>query len=503
MNAKKFDRNYQKNKDKFYNYIKNIKKNNPWNLYTIINSTLIANSYASSFPQNYFSNKLKYQNQYFLFAKNILKFYIKNIFLLISYLVSFFFFKIYFKKKRDNKPETIIDTFGLVDKVNFSGAFSENYLIGIYKQFEKYNINYALLLRLYGVEKNPFKLIKFFKIINKDKKDFIFDYEFLKFIDFIRLLSMILKYPFKVLNLKQKEDTKIAKIFNNSLVEDFKYFSFYSLTRYVLGEKLSKIMSIKTIYSWSEFQVIERSFNYAIRKNCNHIELVGLQFYINYDTNYASHPNDIDYEMLSSPHKILVNGKFYLRSTKKIKYKIGVSLRYKNLFKFKGVKEQKNILVLGSYNEIDTKFMLNCLKNFEKIIFKNHPVINIKNLGNLPNNTVVSYQTIKKLFEKAKIVITTSATGTAIEAASCGIPVIIIASQNNLRANAFTEKGKGKIWDIAFNKDEIHGIFVKLIDFKTNNKREMLYLSNWYKQNFFSEPTEKNIIKVFKLDKKD
>ena len=118
---------------------------------------------------------------------------------------------------------------------------------------------------------------------------------------------MILKYPFKILNIKQKEENDIARIFNNSLIEDFKYFSFDSLTRYLLGKNLSKIKSIRIIYSWSEFQVIERSFNYAIRKNCNHIELVGLQFYINYDTYFSSRPDDIDYDMLSSPHKILVN----------------------------------------------------------------------------------------------------------------------------------------------------------------------------------------------------
>ena len=98
----------------------------------------------------------------------------------------------------------------------------------------------------------------------------------------------------------------------------FKYFSFDSLTRYLLGKNLSKIKSIRIIYSWSEFQVIERSFNYAIRKNCNHIKLVGLQFYINYDTYFSSRPDDIDYDMLSSPHKILVNGKYYLRNKKNV-----------------------------------------------------------------------------------------------------------------------------------------------------------------------------------------
>ena len=99
MNPKEFDQYFQKNKDTFHNYINNIKKKIPWNLYSIINSTLIKNPYASSFPQNYFSNKLKFQNKYFLLIKNVFKLYLKNIYLLISYFIAFIFYKLYFKKK--------------------------------------------------------------------------------------------------------------------------------------------------------------------------------------------------------------------------------------------------------------------------------------------------------------------------------------------------------------------------------------------------------------------
>ena len=64
--------------------------------------------------------------------------------------------------------------------------------------------NFSILPRLYPVSKNPFKLIKFFKIINNDKRDFFFEFEILSLIDFIILFIMIAKYPFKALSLKQK-----------------------------------------------------------------------------------------------------------------------------------------------------------------------------------------------------------------------------------------------------------------------------------------------------------
>ena len=180
----------------------------------------------------------------------------------LCYLVTFIFYKLSFRKKRKINLETIIDVFGLVEKTNEHKNFNENYLIGMYQFFEKYNKNYAILIRPYP-SNNPIKLRKFFKTINNDTRDFVFEYEFLGLLDFLGLFSMIIVYPFKTLNLIQNEKNDIDKIFNNSLIEDLKYFSFNSLARYILGEKLSKITSIKKIYSWCEFQVIERSFNYS------------------------------------------------------------------------------------------------------------------------------------------------------------------------------------------------------------------------------------------------
>ena len=498
MTAKEINQRYHQKKKIFHNYVDNIKKNTKWNLSTIINPTLIKNPYASSFPKNYFLNVLKNYNENILFIKNTLKFYFKNIFLLLNYLISFFLYKLFYKKKRKNSLKTIIDVFGLVDKVNQNSEFSENYLNEIYDVFEKFNKDYAILLRPYEVDKNPFKLRQFFQIISEDKRDFIFEYEFLKLLDFVKLLVMIIKYPFQVLHLKQKQRSNIDRIFNNSLINDIRYFSFTSLTRYILGKNLSKIRSIKKIFSWSEFQVIERSFNYAIRKNCNHIELIGLQFFINYETYLNAYVDDVDYDMLTSPHRMLVNSKHYIIDREKIKYGVGVSLRYKNLFNFKGIKDEKNILLLGSYIESDTKYMLNSVNKFNDIIFKNHPAVNIKNFGKLPQNITLSDENIYKLFENTKLVIAT-ASGTALEAVSCGVSVIIMASQDNLTANPLTEKGKGKIWDIAFNINEVNSIYKKLNNYRADNRSEIAKIANWYKENFFEEPTEKNIIKVFDL----
>jgi len=500
MNPKKLEENYQKKKNSFHEYIDKIKRNGKWDIYAIINPTLVKNPYASEFPKNYFLAETKNKNRVLRFIKQSVKFYAKNFYLLFSYLIAIILYKLYYKKKGHNDIKIIIDTFGLADKANKEGKFSENYLTGIYEIFKKYGTDYTILLRLYQVGKNPFKLKQFFKIINEDKRDFVFEYEFLKCKDFFTLTSFIFLYPFKILRLLQKEATSEDEIFNNALIADMNYFNFESLTRYVLGKNIAKIDSIQKVFSWSEFQVIERSFNYAIRKNNQNIELIGLQFYLNYEVYFNAFVDDLDYNLLSAPHKVLVNGKYYIKNRKKVKYDVGVSLRYKNIFDFEGIKEEENILLLGSYLENDTKYMLESVKDFKNVIFKNHPAVDIAKLGEIFKNITVSNENIYKLFENAKLVIGT-ASGTCVEAVSCGVSVIVMASQDNLTANPLVEMGKGKIWDIAFDEEDVKRVYNKLLKYRQNNKAEIQEIACWYKDNFFVEPTEENIVKAFDLDK--
>lgn len=500
MNSRELNESYLQHKQKFQNYINVIKKSSPWDIYTIVNATLIKNPYTTVFPLRFFKKELKNNNLIFSFCKNIGLFYIKNIYLYLSFFIAFILYKIYYKKQRKNELKTIIDIFGLVDKTNKDGVFSEHYLTGIYDVFEKYNQQYTILLRLYGLGRNPFKLIKFLKIIREDKRDIIFEYEFLNFNDFLDLFILCVLYPFKTLRLIQKERIEQDKIFNESIIEDIRYFNLDSLNRYILGKNLSRIQSIEKIYSWSEFQVIERSFNYGVRKNNNDIKLIACQFYLNYESYFNTYIDDLDYDMLASPHEVLVNGQYYVLDRDKVKYARGVSLRYKNIFHFQGVIEEKNILLLGSYMEKDTQYMLESVKDFKNVIFKNHPAVDISIFGKLSTNIAISNENIYELFKNTKLVIGT-ASGTAVEAVACGISVIIIASQDNLTVNPLVEHGKGEIWDIAFSKDDVPTLYNKLLNYRKNNIEKIKSISLWYKENFFIEPTEEKIVKLFKLDK--
>jgi len=500
MSAKQLHENYERKKYIFQEYIDDIKRRAKVDFYTIINTTLIKNPYISQFPKKFFLEEFGEKNLFYQFLKSTFNFYTKAFYSFISYLVSFILFKIYYKNSKfESQDFLLIDIFFLVDKIIKESEFKENYFVGLYDILDKHNKNYLFLPRLYGINKNPFKLIEFFKIINQDRRNFLFEFELLSLKDFLSMLFFILLYPFKTLRLLQSGKSNLESLFNSELLKEIESTAFDSFSRYILGKNVAKLSSVDKIYSWSEFQAVERSFNYGVRSNNTHIKLFGCQFYLNYETYLNNYVDDIDFEQKTSFHDVLVNGDYYILDREKIKYKKGVSLRYKDVFSFSKTGTGKNILLLGSYVEKETRNMLYSVSSFENVFFKNHPIVDINRFKKLSSNITVVNDNIYKLFENSELVIGT-ASGTSVEAVACGISVIIIASQENLTANPLVEYGKGKIWDIAFSKDDVKKVYNDLIEYRNNNKKEIKEIASWYRDNFFIEPTEENIIKAFELE---
>jgi len=500
LNNKRLHQSFEKSANKFYIYIENIKKNMVLDIYSVVNTTIITNPYTSSFPKNFFLNKYEKTSRYFSFIKHSYKFYIKTFYVYFTYLISFILFKLFYKKRLQQRNYVMaIDTFLITDTIIKNNIFEDPYFKKIYPLLQEKRINYIFLPRVLHVNKNPFKLIKLFKILNKDSRNFLFEYEMLTIFDFFTLFFMIMLYPFKTLRLIQ-EDTKDNTIFNAELINDISKQQFETFSRYIYGKNIAKMNSIKEIYSWGEFQVIERAFNFGIRSKNKEMRLNGCQFYLTYPTYFSAYIYDIDDILNIAYHRIFVNGKYNLQKRKKVQYLEGVSFRYENLFDYQINTDGKNIVLLGSYFEDETRNMLLSLKNYSHVIFKSHPILPVSKLKDIiTDNFDVVDNNIYELFKNANIVVAT-ASGTCVEAASCGISVLVIASSDNLTANPMAEYGKGEIWDIAYNNIEVKEKIEQLSIFRNKNKDRVLELASWYKENFFIKPSEENIIKVFNIE---
>jgi hypothetical protein len=499
MNAKDLDVSFQKDKKKFHTYIYKIKQKMPVDIYSISNITMIKNPYTSVFPLHFFSHTSIATYKWILFVKSTGIFYVKQAYFFLSYILSFFLFKIFYTKKTNISIDRLIDIFVLSENVVQTKSFHENYFKGLYEVFDNHNIEYTFMPRIYSTNKNPLHLIDFFKILSKDKRNFLFEFELLSFSDFLKIFWMIVMYPFKTLRLLQKEKNIEDKIFNKALLIDISTQGMNTFSRYILGKNIAKYTKVKHIIAWSEFQVIERSFNYAIQANNKDIRLTGCQFYLNYETYFNAYIDRLDVEQKTAFHTLLVNGDIYKNNKIQNIYKTGVSLRYKDVFLYDTHLAGDKILLLGSYIEEDTQLMLQSVHCFDEVLFKNHPAIDSSNFGNLEDHISIVKDNIYQLFPSVSLVIAT-ASGTAVEAVACMKSVIIIASQSNLTANPLIEYGKGKIWDIAFSKDDVEKHYNKLIKYRNENPKEIEQIANWYKKNFFVEPTEENIVKAFELE---
>jgi len=496
----KLKKAYDNRKEAFHKYIDEIKKSVKPDLYNVVNVTLVKNPFNSNFPKNFFLRNYSNYNIFFIFLKSMIMFYVKQFFYFFSYVIAFILYKIFYKQENIDLNNAIgIDIFFIVDNIIKEKQFDENYFRELYEVLEKYNQKYVFLPRLYGSVKNPFKLKELFRVINEDRRNFLFEFEFLSFFDFISIFFMILIYPFKTLRLLQKEKNEDDRLFNNELLNDITNLGSDVFNRYIYGKNISNT-KLHKIYSWSEFQVVERSFNYAVRTKTDKIELIGCQLHLNFETYFNAYITDIDYDMYSSPHRVLVNGKYYVLDRKKVKYNTGVSLRYKNVLLCNSKINPKNIVLLGTFLN-ETKYMLDCMSDFDEVLFKKHPITEIKQFSNIGKNITVVNDNIYELFKNASVIIST-ASGTALEAVACGVTVIVIANKDNLTANPLVEYGKGKIWDIAYDKREVKELYENLVKYRINNEVEMQEIASWYKDNFFVDSTEENIVKVFELEGK-
>jgi len=488
---------------KLYDYVANIKRQKKNDIHSIVNTTLTINPYITKFPKDFLFEKINNQNKLKLFLVNVGKFYVLHLLAFSKYILVFIYYKLLYKKKYQvTQKSLILDVFVLVDNVMKKGVFSEDYFSVLYPVLEKTNTRYIFIPRLYGLNNSPFKLHRqlraFFGIINKNKNNFLFEFELLSVKDFFRLAWLVIFYPFKTLRLLVKEESQQDVLFNVHLLGDISKQQFEAFSRYIFGKNLAKISEISKIYSWSEFQIIERSFNYAIRKNSD-IKIYACQFLVNYTVYFNTHVQDIDEIIGCAPNKVLVNGSHYLLKRELVDYQLGVSLRYSKLFEYQVQNTGANVTLLGSYFVDETISLLRLVGNFDAVLFKSHPAIDADVFRDaMFKNTKVTNKNIYDLFPETALIIG-GATGSMAEAVSCGISVIVVARESELATNPLVDIGKSKIWDIAFDKTEVEKKSKKLLEFRNKNMHEIKSIAAWYRDNLFIEPSAENISRVFEL----
>lgn len=497
-----------------YEAISLINKEAYKDIFLISNQVLSKSPFNNNFLNRYLNNERPKERPFYVVIYKLLIYYIKSFLHFAMYLfkfVEFFFSSFRFSTPRNCKELILIDIVFIMENIKKYRNFSDLFLPGMEEILIKRKKHYAYLPFFYSPTSNkrPFELLSVLRILKKEKVPVITEYQLLSVYDLLYLLYFIVAYPFHVLRFSKalQLGTYEAELLKCELIDTLDQVAFYSFSRYLFGRQIVKLPydRIKAI-SWYENQPIHKNLYKGLRENASKVRIYGAQLFL-YSKNYLTLIPDENEECFGIvPDKILVNGPYYVPEKSKLNYTIGPSLRYSKIFHTTvGRKNQKNILILLPYIIDDAENILRILLGANlhsfNIFVKTHPGLPIEKFRHLiPSNVTVVKEDTYKLFGSAKIVISATS-GTLLEAASLGIPVISIKNTKRFDYNnPFSENGKGIIWEEASKPEDLIYQIKKFERILEEDAGQISIIADRYKRMFFCEPTERNIITAFDLE---
>lgn len=475
-------------------------------VYLLSNETLSKNPFSSSFVKSYLERDC-YSIGFFVVVKKILFYYLKNIFVLfgsiLNYLIFHALMRPFFSAKSENL--IIIDTFFLVDKIIKDGIFIDPYLADLEHMLKKENLNYAYLPIFYPPY-NPYKMIKTFRILKHSNAKLIAEFELLNLSAFCKMLLFVFKYPISVMRFLSTlgEDEK-DKYLRRSILDGLDDVVISRYSRYLQGLSIGTLPSKNIrLISWFENQTIHKNLYKGIHDGQNNVTIVGAQLFIFSPLYMCAFIDQTDIEYKIAPDKILVNGANYLPKVCKHNFAVGPSLRYKKVFttNVQPYKHRDKIIILLSYFQDNNLNMLNMLDSVKfdcDVMIKAHPATPIGYYSGLIGSKYeVTHRDIYELANNAKCIIS-CATGSMIEMAAMGIPILVLKGKDAFDYNPMVNCGKNTIWYEIESAEDIY-VSLEKIDYIGNSDEKIFFdIGMEYKKMFFCEPTAENIKKSFLL----
>ena len=102
------------------------------------------------------------------------------------------------------------------------------------------------------------------------------------------------------------------------------------------------------------------------------------------------------------------------------------------------------------------------------------------------------------LFGRARMVVGQS-TGTMVEAASLGIPVIDIVDPEKFSHNFMPEFGREVLWSTATDVEDVYRLVRQFEESIRLDPSQLVDMGEKMRDNYFCEPTEEKIVRAFGL----
>lgn len=480
-------------------------------IYLLSNLILSKNPSANNFLNKFLKGEKARTQNIFTVVSSLLAYYFKSFVYFVIYMLFSAAFRLSglgYSMNPSSKEFILIDTFFLIDRIQKNNNFEDSYFIGLKEVLDNLGKHYAYLPVFYST-KNPLRLFKIFKILKRDKEPVLTEYQLLSGMDLLKIFYFILVYPFKVLMLVKniKEDANLSGLLRSELVSSLRCVSFFNFSRYLQGRKIAGLPyeSIKVI-SWFENQTIDKNLYKGLREGRGKIKIYGSQPFVYSKSILNVLPDENEARFGIVPDKIIVSGTYFIPKNTSLNFVVGPSFRYKKIFTTEiDARKQKDILVMMPYFAEDIENILKLLNKADLrsrfFMIKAHPSMPMKRFRKLlPVNAEVTGGDVYDMFKTAKITIS-SESGSMVESACLGIPVISIKNIRSLNHNPLPSYGKGVIWDEVENAEGLNDMIAKFEDTLNNENKylKIKTIAQEYKRIFFCEPTNENIIKAYDL----
>jgi len=312
----------------------------------------------------------------------------------------------------------------------------------------------------------------------------------------------MLIYPWLVIGLlKSIPRTREGLFVRFALLNGLNRMNLLGAVRYFVGRRLAPLLPEKSrCLQWFENQTVDRCFNRGLREAGATMPVYGAQLFL-WSPEIINIHVDRNEAATHKPNIILVNGPFYRHENIDVPCKIGPTLRYARLFETSIVapESDKKILVVLSQFEAEARFTIELAvqaERLENLMFKPHPTLNQKML--LPAESVIIGGDLYDVFHETGLVIGSSS-GTLVEAAAVGIPVIVASQQNAVNYAYMPDIGKGLLWEVASNAKQLQEAKVRLQGVVLYKKEVRLEAIETLRTQLFTRPTFVAIVEMLGL----
>ena len=364
---------------------------------------------------------------------------------------------------------------------------------------------------------------KFIAPLKATKKQFIFNFDYLKFSDYLYAILS----PLRILNNKighyYFNGYKITAILKSDIYKNLANpASFQGILNYLFFRrmKLSKV-KLKLIIDWFENQVVDRGFNKGKSDYYPSSRSIGYAGYIVSNEFYFHHrPTKAECSYGVIPDKIAVIGSGLQSDIRKYcsSLKVITAPAFRNKIIDFGEKTYldkiiNNVIILAALPvnkdyARDIILMLNEALNYkdnniEKIIINYHPVLKINEIEYLIKDWDKKYEISSKSFssliEKVDIVVSNSSS-TCVESIIYSVPVIIVGSRNNVTQNPIPNAIPRYIWELCYSVEQFNLALKKLVLTVDNNRiRKFNKIAMDVQKNYFESVSKDSVMKFLQI----